>query len=113
MYGKRHRIYLVEFENALRKADRQNDNDGNIGLPYWDWTKNPSDGVPQVVFDQFRWPNGLFPDNIKNKPILRRASKSRIVSRLKSANVSDMAVDCLRNAQHWAFASTVMLCICV
>ena len=36
-----HRIYMLEFEQTLRRADLENGGDGNIGLPYWDWTRQP------------------------------------------------------------------------
>lgn len=39
-----HRLYLVEFEQALRAADRALGNDGNIGCPYWDWTRDEANG---------------------------------------------------------------------
>lgn len=33
-----HRAYLSTFEAAMQEADKQNGNNGLIGLPYWDWT---------------------------------------------------------------------------
>ena len=35
-----HRVYMLDFENVMRKADMELGNDGQIGLPYWDWS-NP------------------------------------------------------------------------
>merc|ERR1719272_2288112 len=32
------RSHLLEFEEALRTADRANGNNGEIGLPYFDWS---------------------------------------------------------------------------
>lgn len=32
-----HRYYLRELEISMQRADKENGNDGNIGLPYWDW----------------------------------------------------------------------------
>ena len=39
-----HRFFLVEFEQALRAADRALGNDGAIGCPYWDWTREEVNG---------------------------------------------------------------------
>lgn len=36
-FGAWHRIYLFGFEGALQRADKENGNDGSIGLPYWEW----------------------------------------------------------------------------
>ena len=35
-----HRPYMLEFEKVMRKADVALGRDGNIGLPYWDWSQS-------------------------------------------------------------------------
>ncbi|KAH8091503.1 metalloendopeptidase [Aureococcus anophagefferens] len=46
-----HRPYLLDFERALRRADLALGNDGNIGLPYWDWCEPEVNGeiLPGIV----------------------------------------------------------------
>ena len=46
-----HRFFLVEFEQALRAADRALGNDGAIGCPYWDWTREEVNGqvIPALI----------------------------------------------------------------
>eukprot|EP00041_Stephanoeca_diplocostata_P031814 m.1001596 g.1001596 ORF g.1001596 m.1001596 type:complete len:250 (+) comp24031_c0_seq6:88-837(+) len=48
-----HRGYLVEFEQELRKADKALGNDGNIGLPYWDWAAKDFKGLPTILRKHF------------------------------------------------------------
>lgn len=36
-----HRVYMLDFEQTLRCADIDLGGDGNIGLPYWDWSIKP------------------------------------------------------------------------
>jgi len=50
-FGSWHRAYLKEFEAALRRADVLNDNDGFIGVPYWDFAKYYY--VPEVIKEHF------------------------------------------------------------
>ena len=105
-----HRIYLLDFEKALQAADVKNGNDGNIGLPYWDWTVNQEDGLPKVIRDRFTgWPDDFWPGSLRNERMtqrLSRASDSQIVSQLRSWDVARDASDCLLATQHWAHAST-------
>eukprot|EP00930_Biecheleria_cincta_P058977 TRINITY_DN44750_c0_g1_i1.p1 TRINITY_DN44750_c0_g1~~TRINITY_DN44750_c0_g1_i1.p1 ORF type:complete len:803 (-),score=137.81 TRINITY_DN44750_c0_g1_i1:402-2771(-) len=46
-----HRGYMLEFERMLRRADMALGGDGNIGLPYWNWSKTRINGevLPDVV----------------------------------------------------------------
>eukprot|EP01047_Picozoa_sp_COSAG01_P110262 COSAG01_NODE_39094_length_481_cov_0.814136_1_plen_116_part_01 len=46
-----HRPYLVEFEHALQRADIKLGGDGNIALPYWDWSETEVNGevFPRIV----------------------------------------------------------------
>merc|ERR1719436_1509631 len=50
-----HRGYLVDLERALIKADQELGNDGNIGLPYWDWMEAEVDGqvLPKIIRESF------------------------------------------------------------
>merc|ERR1719461_2733283 len=50
-----HRAYLVDVEQALRKADKALGNDGNIGLPYWNWMITEINGeiFPKILTDEF------------------------------------------------------------
>ena len=107
-----HRIYLKDFESSLQSADILNGNDGKIGLPYWDWTKNINDGLPQIIRQRFnKWPIDLFPDNVKQEypqqtNQLKRASDEQIIEQLQSFQVVQQAKDCLLATQHWQHAST-------
>lgn len=101
-----HRIYLMDFELAIKKADKELGNDGNIGLPYWDWTLKPEDGLPEIVSKKFNWTNDLFPKSISNPPKLIRADNKRVTKDLERYAVMKEANDCLLNAQHYAHAST-------
>eukprot|EP01084_Bolivina_argentea_P181031 312704_1 len=49
-----HRVYLWDFEQELQNADIKNGNDGNIFLPYWDWTTNPEQPFAKEIL---KWPN--------------------------------------------------------
>ena len=62
MFPAWHRAYLVEFETALRKADRSNGGDGAIALPYWDWVASPE--LPRVLQEQLaELPRGMFKED--------------------------------------------------
>lgn len=56
------RGYLCTMEQRLRQADRELGNSGNIGLPYWDWTRTDVNGeiVPKIIRDHF----ANLPENI-------------------------------------------------
>ena len=42
--------YFGHFHYPCTKtADRALGNDGNIGLPYCDWTVRPEDGLPSII----------------------------------------------------------------
>lgn len=47
-----HRAYLVDFETAMKIADEKNGNDGQLSLPYWDWTNeamNAKEPIPAII----------------------------------------------------------------
>jgi len=64
-----HRVYMLDFEQTLRCADIDLGGDGNIGLPYWDWSIKPEGKtmlpmlaqklMAQTIGSQGQ---GLFPD---------------------------------------------------
>eukprot|EP01084_Bolivina_argentea_P053345 97923_1 len=105
-----HRIYLMDFEKAIQAADKQLGNDGNVSLPYWDWSQNPEDGIPKIVRERFTgWPDDFWPDSMKGQSRtsrLIRASDSQVTAQLRSWGVTSDASDCLLATQHWAHAST-------
>lgn len=65
-YRRWHRAYLVEFEQALIAADKENGRDGDIALPYWDWSDqrlNRVEMFPRILRKHFgELPPGLVPD---------------------------------------------------
>eukprot|EP01084_Bolivina_argentea_P258064 434902_1 len=105
-----HRIYLMEFEKALQKADINNGNDGRISLPYWDWTQNIRQGLPDIIYRRFdKWPSDFWPRNLRNisqTQRLRRARDSQIASQLRSWGVVSKAQECLLITEHNGHAST-------
>ena len=64
-----HRPYLLDFERTMRRADKALGGDGNLGLPYWDWTDLTVNGevMPGVVRkeildgDSYEFPSDFFP----------------------------------------------------
>ena len=100
-----HRAYLAEFELALRKADIALGNDGEIALPYWDWTVNQM--IPPIARARFSdWPAGLFPDSLAEKPALRRNSDATFKRYVPAYDLVNDAKNCLLTTQHFAHACT-------
>jgi hypothetical protein len=94
-----HRIYLFEFEKALRKADIENGKDGNIGLPYWDWTDEEviDAGLPAMVRKRFaKWPADFWPSDVKPEYPLIRSSDAYIEQYIKAWGANTDGYDCLR-----------------
>jgi hypothetical protein len=49
-----HRAYLTDFERSLKRADISNGKNGNLSLPYWDWTKVINNEVmPAIIRNRF------------------------------------------------------------
>ena len=117
-----HRAYLSAFESALRQADRDNGNDGFIGLPYWDVLGQPEvngEVFPKILRDKF--PNGLeqvqalldgskVDDDRQRKrlwdtgySIVSDASLKRAV---EAERLGQRALDTLWVSQHYRAAST-------
>ncbi|CAD7699846.1 unnamed protein product [Ostreobium quekettii] len=103
-----HRAYLVEFERALQAADRALGRDGNIGLPYWDWTRDSS-ALPPILRQRFStMPSGLVTDrNELSRDGYSRVPSDRQIARdIRSANLAEGVNGALREEEHWRFAST-------
>jgi hypothetical protein len=115
-----HRAYLVDFEVTMRKADKLLGGDGNIGLPYWDWTFPELNGevFPRILRDPAfpqlqRLGRDFFP------PASGDSDERWRVESLSGGNVQDdallrrllapagaLAAQALRSANHWQAAST-------
>ena len=99
------------MERALQEADRALGNDGNIGLPYWDWLVTEVKGqvFPEVV-RRIELPDDFFKSTTKNKltelKYSKRASDSEIRRKLKAANLPEAVQGSLETAEHWMCAST-------
>lgn len=89
-----HRIYLQQFEIALQAADKENGNDGKIGLPYWDWTTY-SEKLPEKIRTKFSWPDDLFPVDVKPPYGLKRDTDENIKAKLQGWGTIDDAYECL------------------
>ena len=106
-----HRAYLLEFERELRIADFELGNDGNIGLPYWDFSKYELNGetIPKV-FEDIELPKHFFKSSRKGKMFQYGYSKVHsdkvALEKLRSANIDDDFNACLEEAMHWKFASS-------
>jgi len=100
-----HRAHLVEFERALRAADRALGGDGNVALPYWDFIKQSK--IPaEVRSTQPDFHPELFPADIQAPERLLRASDEKIGEQLASFGVESNLNEAFKNEDHFAFAST-------
>lgn len=128
-----HRIYLYEFEKALRAADRELGNDGNIALPYWDFCDVERPDVTPAIIREF-WsevphggPGGPFipkevPADLEMSPKVRAALQARftqfraigfselnpdpvVCEYIKDVKVKEACDDALHAPEHWKFAS--------
>jgi len=111
-----HRAYLVDFEHALQKADEKLGNDGNIGVPYWDFGASAETTEGPVIHPMLREMEFMKDDLIADP----NGKASRLYSRgysqirtdeemrqkLRDARVNDMLNACLGQTAHWKFAST-------
>jgi len=108
-----HRGYNCELEQALIKADKALGNDGNIGLPYWDWTQLEIKGevFPKIIREHF----GELPKDLVNPseagPLgtygySRIRDDAALRAELTGAQVAHQATQCLAVSEHWMHAST-------
>ena len=112
-----HRAYLKEFETALQRADVRLGGDGNIGLPYWDWTETSGREVFPAILrsgDLARMPEDLLAPKSRGDEAysLYRDGWSRILSDrrvrrvLRAADMKTQQDKCLSVEEHWKHAST-------
>jgi len=108
-----HRGYMCDLEQALIKADKALGNDGNIGLPYWDWTVSEVNGevMPKIVREHFAdIPSELItPDQageLATSGYTRIRSDRALKAELERANVASQVREALSVSEHWAFASS-------
>ncbi len=111
-----HRAYLCDVERSLIRADMDLGNDGNVGLPYWDWTRPTINGqvVPNLIRDNF----GQIPSALQSQirsvaggsTLINRGYQlsrdSTITRRLRSSFVNSKVNEALLQPQHWRAAST-------
>jgi tyrosinase len=69
-----HRLFILLFEQDMQTADQVLGNDGDLGLPYWDWTrdrsKNPKLSRGRMWRDDLMGPDGdaADDDNVTKGP---------------------------------------------
>mmetsp|Transcript_7945 Transcript_7945/g.17639 ORF Transcript_7945/g.17639 Transcript_7945/m.17639 type:complete len:807 (+) Transcript_7945:107-2527(+) len=114
-----HRPYLMDFEKTLRRADMALGGDGNIGLPYWDWTKTEVNGevLPRIVREKLmvEFPEDFFGDGkVMVTPFPGRHGYRMSATRsddgirrlLLSSDVAGQAARCLHSLRHSQHATT-------
>lgn len=104
-----HRAYLLELENALREADKALGGDGNVALPYWDWTDRSLDDLfPEDIRKEFpRMPDNFFedPDHPLQRYDFDNASDRELKHKLRQTRIDTMVVNCLLEDEHFKHAS--------
>jgi tyrosinase len=69
-----HRVFILLFEKDMQAADKALGNDGELGLPYWDWTRDrssdPSLSAGRLWRDDLMGPDGdaADGDHVKRGP---------------------------------------------
>jgi len=109
-----HRPYLLEFERTLRRADIALGGDGNIGLPYWDWSQTDVQGevLPRILREKMmvEFADDFFP--VKPNPgahayrMSATNSDEVIAQSLVAARVSESANACLLSTAYKSHATT-------
>jgi len=108
-----HRAYLMEFERVFRETDRALGNDGNIGIPYWNWQDlegpDKKEPYPNILRERFpQLAEGVLPPDsqIVKQGGFKRYDTRAMLSNLRNSNL-DLAVQrCLQEEEHWKYAST-------
>ena len=114
-----HRAYLYEFEKELRRADRNNGNSGNIGIPYWEPSASTGresssrDTFPSLISEHFSsLPKNFFKENQSHQNKRRliengfeRNSNLEIKQKLNATNIREQIQQSLSLDEHWKFAS--------
>ena len=112
-----HRAYLLDFERTLRRADVALGGDGNLGLPYWDWSRPELNGqvIPSIVRDRLmdEFADEFYPDGVKevlhkkkNWRMAGTKSDDRIKAYLEDANTTGQANQCLNSLRHSTHSCT-------
>ena len=109
-----HRPYLVDFERTLRRADIALGGDGNLALPYWDWSETKVNGevLPGIVrkrlmveFDKDFFPVNPTPSRHGYK-MSSTMSDDDIARMIDRAELGHKAQLCLQSTMHAQHAST-------
>ena len=109
-----HRPYLLEFERIMRRADIALGHDGNLGLPYWDWTQVEVDGevLPGIVRKEMmvEFADDFFPvPPSRSRHSYRMSatnSDAHIKDRIESSSLVYDASQCLLAPTYSVHAST-------
>lgn len=107
-----HRAYLRDFERALIEADKALNNDGDLGVPYWDWTRLELNGqiLPNIIRQSFEeLPSGLVdPAQAGRLAALgyQLPTEEQLRQNLVSLQVVPQAESSLTVPEHWLHAST-------
>jgi len=107
-----HRPYMNEFERMLRRADIALGGDGNIGLPYWDWSQTTVNGevLPGMVrkWLMVEFEDDFFPPGADEAhfSLARTKPDSTIGPSIERGGVAEMAAQCLNSATFKMMAST-------
>ena len=80
-------------------------NDGNIGIPYWDWTQQFA--IPSIIRDKFgSWPDGFWPDDVTNHLPIRRNSDADIRNTIITSHTVQHVTDSLNQSNYIPFSTT-------
>ncbi|CAK8991517.1 Acetyl-CoA acetyltransferase A, partial [Durusdinium trenchii] len=106
-----HRAYLLDFENELQHADRELGNDGNIGLPYWDFGTYEINGqvIPKIYAELEGLPGDFFRPEDKGIKLARQGFKLNsdevALAKLERNNMAESLAASLEENSHWKHAS--------
>jgi len=113
-----HRPYLLDFERTMRRADIALGGDGNIGLPYWDWSITEVAGVwgaevlPGLVRHKLmhEFADDFFPvkphPGSHNYRMDTTLPDRDIKAGIEGSRLADQAAACLLSLRHEQHAST-------
>ena len=100
----------IEFEHALQQADIALGNDGNIGLPYWDFGTYEINGqiLPNVARRFESLPEKFFNEKSKARlksPFYKLRAENHVRDRLVKCDMKMRLQQCLEETNHWRHAS--------
>jgi hypothetical protein len=112
-----HRAYLVDFEQSLKAADVKLGGDGNVSLPYWDWTRVINNEVMPAIIRK-RFPS--LPSSVLGKDMdlsspggklasvmfKRIPNEDDLLSALEGSRLGDAVQRALEEDEHFKAAST-------